>query len=398
MPVIDRLNKRGSVKQNQVIQSEEVTKNVLAIVEEIIAVISKNEAVIEKISERDREFVKTEINRTITDHNFVLPGHSREELVKHVYDFMFNYSIVQKYIEMPDCNNILINSYNNIWVWIKDKRIRTDLSFGSEKYLMTFIYAIRAKLGGTLNQNKSLNYFNDHNYRLRIAIGIKPLATASPTVTIRKQPDKNLLMSDLVNLSMLTQKEADYLIRSVNQKKNIVFCGKGGSGKTMLMRATIEEIYEDQRILIMEENTELRVNHPGALPYEVRRDRGQYYGIGEFADFGLLNSIDYYVFGEIRSEEALAFFDGAFSGNATLTTTHSVSKEDAIDKLMINMERSGTRIPTHVLKEILFKSIDIIVHLHEFKVASIGEIHGAVMMDVVLDDDKEEAEYSEFSV
>lgn len=398
MPVINRLNKRGGIQKHQVTKAEETTQNVLAIVEEIIDVISKNEVVIEKISERDREYVKTEINRTITDHNFVLPGHSREELVKHVYDFMFNYSIIQKYVEMPDCNNILINSYNNIWVWIKDKRIQTDLSFGSEKYLMTFIYAIRAKLGGTLNQNKSLNVFNDPNYRLRIAIGIRPLATGSPTLTIRKQPEKNLRMSDLIDLSMLSKYQSKYLISKVNEGKSIVFCGKGGSGKTMLMRAVIEEIARDQRIFIMEENTELRVEHPGALSYEVRRDRGISYGVEEYSDFGLMNSIDWYVFGEIRSKEALAFFNGAFSGNSTLTTTHSLSKEDALDKLMINMEKSGTNIPTDVLREILYKSVHVIVFLRDFKIASISEIEEKEIIEISLENDIGEAEYSEYSV
>lgn len=389
MTFVNRLNLRGNVKKNEISRSEDTTKQVLEIVDEIIKILSDNDVIVDKIASRDKTFVKKEIERAVNEYNYTLPGHTREELMKHVYDFMYNYSIIQKYVEMPDCNNILINSYDNIWVWIKDKRHETDLSFGSEKNLMTFIYAIRGKLGGRLNANQSLNVFNDPTYRLRIAVGIRPLATRSPTVTIRKQPEKNLKMDDLVNLSMLSQCQADYLIESINLDKSIVFCGKGGSGKTMLMRATIESIRRDRRIFIMEENEELMVEHPGALPYEVRRDRGKYYGIEEYSDFGLLNSIDIYVFGEIRSEEAMAFFNGAYSGNPSLTTGHSYSKEGIIDKLVVNMEQSGTKIPSKTLKEMLLKSIDIIVFLKDFKVDSIGEIRDSVIHDLLFDDIEE---------
>lgn len=383
MTIINRLEVRANHKseKNKIVKNS--SNNLQEVITQVIEEVSQNEALINRISISESESVlKAEIDRMMAIKNYTVPGYSRGELLKHIHDYMFKYAMIQKYLDNPECNNVMINRYDIVWIQVKDKRIRVDLDFGSEENLMTFVRSIQASLGGKLDQNNAVGRFVDHTNKLRIDVIVAPISLQGPMVMIRKHKEENYTMTDLIKLNMLTKKEADYLVDQANDEKSIVWCGSGSSGKTTLMRATIEELKEEYRILTMEERQELFLKHPGVIPVEVRRNSGVRYGVDFLADQGLLMSIDYYVYGEIRSEEALALFDGAMSGNPTFTTTHSKSPKNAIKKLMINMSKSGTNIPPSDLEEMLYESIDIIVMMKNFKVSEIVEVKGEDLVAV----------------
>lgn len=154
-----------------------------------------------------------------------------------------------------------------------------------------------------------------------------------------------------------------------------MFVGKGGAGKTTLMRAVLEELSKETRILVMEEHPELFLKHPNAIHTLVKRNEyGEVYGIREISDMGLLMSIDVYVYGEIREGEAMTFFNGAFAGNQTFNTAHAGSAKKALRKMMINMKMSGTNLSDEVLLDILYESVNIIVYLDSFTIVEIVEI------------------------
>lgn len=383
MTVINRLEVRANHKsvKNELVKNS--SSNLQEVITQVIEEVSQNETLISRINISESESVlKAEIDRVIAIKNYTVPGYSRGELLKHIHDYMFKYAMIQKYLDNPECNNVMINRYDIVWIQVNEKRIRVDLDFGSEENLMTFVRSIQASLGGKLDQNNAVGRFVDHTNKLRIEVIVRPISLQGPIVMIRKHKEENYTMKDLVRLNMLTKKEADYLVEKADGKKSIVWCGSGGSGKTTLMRATIEELDEAYRILTMEERQELFLKHPGVIPLKIRRNSGIRYDVDYLADQGLLMSIDVYVYGEIRNQGALALFDGAMSGNQTFTTTHASSPNNAIKKVTINMKRSGTDIPFVVLEEMLYESIDIIVMLKNFKVTEIVEVKGKDLVAV----------------
>lgn len=390
MTIVNRLEKRAYHRN----RSESIVTNSSSklqdVITQVIEDISKNEALVNRISDKAAESIlKAEVERIMGIKNYTVPGYTRGDLLKEIHDYMFKYAMVQKYLDDPNCNNVMINRYDIVWIQLNDKRIRVDLNFGSEEKLMTFVRSIQASLGGKLDQNNAVARFSDNTNKLRIDVIVEPISLQGPIVMIRKHKQENYTMDELVNLNMLTQSEANYLIRQANCEKSIVWCGSGGSGKTTLMRATIEELLETKRILTMEERRELFNKHPGVIPLRVRRNAGVRYGVDYLADQGLLMSIDCYVYGEIRNEEALALFDGTMSGNQTFTTTHASSPPNAIKKLTINMKRSGTDIPYSVLEDMLFESVDIIVMMENFKVREIAEIKNGKLESLVIEESYE---------
>lgn len=340
-------------------------------------IIDKHKDVVNGITLGDihENALENKILEVININNYRIKNKSRKDMVKEVMDNIFGYGILQKYLDIKELNGIYVNGPSNIWIQVSDKREKVDDDFGSTKNLITYIRSLGAKLGGEINENKPLAKFHDPKNKLRIVACIDPVSQFSPTISFRKHRDDNFTIKDLIDIGMLTSKQANDLIRYNLSGANIIISGKGGAGKTTLARAITETLPSQERILLMEEHPEWFLKHPGALSRLVKRnDKGHVTSLSQITDMGLLETIDRYIFGEIRGGEALPFYKGALSGNTTLSTTHSSSARDVIDMLAINMKLSGTDISTTVLKEILYKSINIIVYMDRFTVTEIVEV------------------------
>lgn len=366
---------RIAERANHISKIEETTLSIYEVVEKITEeVINENKDLVNDVTLNliPITALENKIIKIINKYNYRVINLGRNELVKEVMNNIFGYGIMHKYLK--NSNGIFINSEDNIWIQRGPKRERINESFGTEKNLISFIKTIQAKLGGEINENKPIAKFSDPINRLRIVCGIPPVAK-KPFVVFRIHPEKGYTLKDLTNLGMVSELLAKDLELYVKAGANIVFCGRGGAGKTTLMGALINMVAEDTRILLMQEQDEIIVTHPNIISTIVKRNElGNVTGLRELTDYGLLMSIERYAFGEIRGGESFPLFKGALSGNVTYTTTHSDSARNVIDMLMINMKLSGTDLDSDTLKDILFKSINIIVYLDSFVVTEVVEV------------------------
>ncbi len=377
MTVVNRIDRRTDDKE-LVKQDSAVYTSLYEVIEKIseeVAKVSKGivgDVILEKAP---ASALESTIIKVITKNNFSVKGKTRDELIKGVKDHIFGYGLIQPYLDKKDCSGVFINGPNNIWVKIGKEIIQTDIGFGNNQNLLSYIRTIQASLKGEINEDKALTKFVDDKHKLRIIAAISPIAHISPTVVFRKHSQESFTLDDLVKMEMLTPEMAKDLVKYANAGANVVVSGKGGAGKTTIMRAVLEEIFPNTRILVMEEHPELFLKHPNAIQLLVKRNElGEKFGIEELADKGLLMTIDMYVFGEIRGDEAMTFFDGAFSGNVTWNTGHSSEGRKILRKLMINMKKSGTNLSRDDLMEMLYESINLIIHMDNFVVKEIIEV------------------------
>ncbi|MGV8149592.1 MAG: ATPase, T2SS/T4P/T4SS family [Alkaliphilus sp.] len=368
--------------EDRALEIEQTDKKVYVSLYEVIEkiaseVVQKHKDLVQDItlSVSRKNALEPVLLKIIVNNNYRVSGVNREKLIKETIDHILGYGIVQKYLDLDDCSGVFINSYNNVWAKVGSDVIRTDVSFGNESNLRSYIQtAIQSNLGGDLNQDKALVKFEDKYNKLRIICAVPPVAMNS-MVVFRKHRGEAFNLEDLIKIGMLTEEMAVDLTKYIRAGANIVFCGRGAAGKTTIMRALLETLPEQKRLLVMEEHNELFLKHPNAMHMLVKRNElGHIYGIKELSDMGLLMSVDTYVYGEIRGEEALEFFNGAFAGNMTVNTVHAGSAKKAIRKLMINMKMSGTNLSDEVLLEMLYESINIIIFLDSFTIVEIVEV------------------------
>ena len=101
----------------------------------------------------------------------------------------------------------------------------------------------------------------------RVAVVGAPSSINGPTLTIRKF-NRWYTSDELIASGSLPEQVRDTVIGFINEKKNGIISGGTGSGKTTLMKALLDHIPQNERLVVIEQPAELKVSHPNAVRWE----------------------------------------------------------------------------------------------------------------------------------
>jgi pilus assembly protein CpaF len=165
--------------------------------------------------------------------------------------------------------------------------------------------------------------------------------------------------------------------------KNVIVSGGTGSGKTTLLNCLSGMIPAGERIIVIEDSSELRLLQDHVLYFEVQApDRNGRGGISVRDLFrgSLRMRPDRIVVGECRGGEALDMIQAMTSGHSgSLSTCHANTPVDALGRLETMAMMGGVEFPLHALRTQLASAIDLIVQVSRFrdgsrKIESIAEV------------------------
>lgn len=94
----------------------------------------------------------------------------------------------------------------------------------------------------------------------RVAVVGAPSSINGPTLTIRKF-NRWYTSDELVESGSMPKHVRDTVVELIGQKRNGIISGGTGSGKTTLMKAFLDHIPANERLLIIEQPAELKVAH-----------------------------------------------------------------------------------------------------------------------------------------
>jgi hypothetical protein len=104
----------------------------------------------------------------------------------------------------------------------------------------------------------------------RVAAMFSPCSVDGPTLTIRKFTHRYTL-DELVTVGTLSGDLAESLQSAVAMRRNILISGGTGTGKTTLLNALAAGIPESDRIVLIEETSEILIDKPNLVRFEARR-------------------------------------------------------------------------------------------------------------------------------
>ena len=214
---------------------------------------------------------------------------------------------------------------------------------------------------------------------LRLASGHRLSAvmevTPRPTITIRRPSWTLDRLEHFVGVGSLSEEVARFLGAAVRARLNIVVAGGQGAGKTTLMRAMLNEVPGEERIVTAEDARELRLDelvdahetrlHPDVVPLETRDANSE--GAGQFSLSDCLHlakrlNPDRVVVGEVRSVEAGQMVDAMLgSAGGSMCTVHASSSHKAIGRLRSLMTLHGT-LGEQAAMELLTDAVDLVVY------------------------------------
>lgn len=365
------LEEQSSLSYNDVDSPKSVIDKVIS------TILTKNPALVADVSSSkvSRDVLENEIVRVIDEL-----GHlsSRDKIINLVLNHMFGYGVLQDYIEDETITDIDGTRYDFFTIKRNGKKVLSDIKFQSEEEFDRFCRLLIIRCGGIINENDSHCRVADENYKLRINVSIAPRNISGVSLNIRKHRQRPYNMEDLRKMGMLDDKSYGLIEDMINDGKRVIFCGKGAAGKTTLLRAFLNKLPLESRILVCESDPEI---YPDSKNIIVQRIKKKTYGgkevtLNDLMKDGLTMSLDGYCIGEIVGKEAWEFIKAGYTDHSIYGTIHSIGAKDTINRLMMLMEENLMSYKEKTLKEIISRSVDCIVYLKNFKVMEICQLDG----------------------
>ena len=247
-------------------------------------------------------------------------------------------------LEDPTVNDILVNSYDRIFVERNGELESTDVAFESHEKLVDLVHLIVEAVGRTIDPKRPLI-----DARLldgsRVNIITPPLAIDGVSMSIRKFGGEELTLDRMAEFGSLTKQMAEFLKLCAKSKANIVVSGGTGSGKTTLLNAISKYIGEKERIVTIEDSAELQLKQPHVVRLETKiadryGDMSSEVTIRDLVKNSLRMRPDRIIVGEVRGSEAFDMIQAMNTGHdGSLTTIHANTPRDGITRIenMIGM-------------------------------------------------------------
>ena len=171
---------------------------------------------------------------------------------------------------------------------------------------------------------------------------------------------------ELLRLLGSQQYEA-FMRLAVLSRKNILVSGPTGSGKTTWTKALIREIPANERLVTIEDASELILDmHPNHVRLFYSKDDQ---GLARVTPKQLLESClrmkpDRILLAELRAEEAFDYLRNVNSGHpGSITSIHAGSCELAFEQLvlLIKQSPSGRELARRDIKSLLYLLVDVVI-------------------------------------
>lgn len=235
----------------------------------------------------------------------------------------------------PSISDLMINGTSGVFV-DRDgvvQHIPLSTPYTNER-LQAAIERIARILGQDLTtQNPILNTRLPDGSR--VAVVGAPSSINGPTLTIRKF-NRWYTTDELIASGSLPKCVRDAVIGFMNERKNGIISGGTGSGKTTLMKALLDHIPQQERLVVIEQPAELKVLHSNAVRWEaVEAIPGQVaITPSQLLAAALRHRPDRIIMGEIRDECGYDLLQAMNTGHGgTLSTIHAKSAWDALNRL-----------------------------------------------------------------
>ena len=351
---------RAQIKQKvmDVLQSEESVED---------------EVVFSCIEETAREFA---------GYRLLRPA-DKARMLKEIFNSIRKLDLLEELLEQQDITEIMLNSYDRIFIERNGKIEQYDGQFESEERYMDIIQQIVSRCNRVVNgANPIVDARLEDGSRVNVVLS--PIALQGTCMTIRHFQDKPLQMEDLIGMGSITRECAEFLRKLVIAKYNIFVSGGTGAGKTSFLNILSGYIPEEERIITLEDSAELRLqNTPNLVRLETRNGNEQ-----DCREITMRNLIktslrmrpNRIIVGEVRGEECVDMLQAMNTGQeGSMSTGHSNSGRDMIARLE-TMCLMAQELPLAAIRRQLL-SIDIIVHLgrlrdHSRKVLEVWELTG----------------------
>ena len=299
-----------------------------------------------------RERVRAAVPRDVSD-----------EQIEVLCAELFGFGLLQPLLDDGEVTDVLVNGPAEVFVERRGRLERMDLRFRDSAQVSELAHRIAAGVGRELTVDRP---FVDARMRDGSRANAVIAPVGGPTISIRKFTRVSLALRGPAPsweaTGALADQAADLLARIVVARANVLVAGSTGTGKSTMLRSLAGEIPANERLVVIEDTSELVLPHVHVVHLECVPGRDGGIGVADLVVNALRMRPDRIIVGEVRSpREASALLEAISTGHeGTLTTIHAGSALGALDRLELLLARSGDVASTAIARSVA-RAFDVVV-------------------------------------
>jgi pilus assembly protein CpaF len=272
---------------------------------------------------------------------------------------------IEKFILDEEISEVMVNPDGRVFVERLGNLSEVAGVLLERKHVEVAVKNIARLLGGDISEERPIldSRLPDGS---RVAAVFSPCSVGGTTLTIRKFHNRWFSIQELVASGCLPEEYAAVLIRAVSERKNILISGGTGTGKTTLLNALANLIPDSQRVVLIEDTTELQLVKPNLVRWEARAPRPDLEGvtIRQLVRASLRHRPDRLIVGEVRGAEAFDLLQALNTGHSgSLSTIHANSTAHAFARLTNCILESKIELPYGAICANIAASLDFVVQI-----------------------------------
>lgn len=273
---------------------------------------------------------------------------------------------IWQFLEDDSVTEIMVNGPNCVFIERKGKIEKTGHYFDSDDFLLAAVRNLAEYVGRPLDaENLSMDGRLPNGSRVHLIL--PPASRTGICLTIRKFRREAFTLDELEAQGCIEPQATEILRAAIADHKNIVVAGGTGTGKTSLLNALSREIDPCERIVVIEESSELKLVQDHTIYLEAIPSGSagsERASLRELFVNALRMRPDRILIGEVRRGEALELIQSMLSGHSgSLSTLHASSPSAAATRLETLCLLNDAQLPVYVARAQVAAAVDLFIQV-----------------------------------